>query len=180
MVCLLNDLRFLRLILYKVSILLQMNLQKSAYTLRIPVPGTAALPGARRSLHLLPLKVGQRGVGVLRLQVEGNSRWLSTEAHLDIEKGRANSRTAFFWTFLDQAATMIEQAYLRQQSMQVEVLRRTDALRTALLSSVSHDLRTPLASIKAAASSLLQEDMQWLNAIFEQTLRSLFILLRSS
>jgi len=161
MVCLLNDLRFLQLILYKVSILLQMNLQKSAYTLRIPVPGTAALPGARRSLHLLPLKVGQKGVGVLRLQVEGNSRWLSAEAHLDIEKGRANSRTAFFWTFLDQAATMIEQAYLRQQSMQVEVLRRTDALRTALLSSVSHDLRTPLASIKAAASSLLQEDMQW-------------------
>jgi two-component system sensor histidine kinase KdpD len=45
--------------------------------------------------------------------------------------------------------------------MQVEILRRTDALRTALLSSVSHDLRTPLASIKAAASSLLQEDMQW-------------------
>jgi len=40
-------------------------------------------------------------------------------------------------------------------------LQRTDALRTALLSSVSHDLRTPLASIKAAASSLLQEDVQW-------------------
>ena len=137
------------------------NLQKSAYTLRIPVPGTAALPVARRSLHLLPLKVGQKGVGVLRLQVEGNSHWLSTEAHLDIEKGRANSRTPFFWTFLDQAATMIEQAYLRRQSMQIEILRRTDALRTALLSSVSHDLRTPLASIKAAASSLLQEDMQW-------------------
>jgi two-component system sensor histidine kinase KdpD len=41
------------------------------------------------------------------------------------------------------------------------VLQRTDALRAALLSSVSHDLRTPLASIKAAASSLLQEDVQW-------------------
>src|SRR5258706_3459417 len=136
-------------------------LQKSAYTLRIPVPGIAALNGARRSIHLLPLKAGQKGLGVLRLLVEGNPDWLSTDAHLDIEKARVNSRTAFFWTFLDQAATMIEQADLRQESIQVEILRRTDALRTALLSSVSHDLRTPLASIKAAASSLQQEDMQW-------------------
>jgi K+-sensing histidine kinase KdpD len=45
--------------------------------------------------------------------------------------------------------------------MRIEVLQRTDALRTALLSSVSHDLRTPLTSIKAAASSLLQQDVQW-------------------
>ena len=45
--------------------------------------------------------------------------------------------------------------------MRIAVLQRTDALRAALLSSVSHDLRTPLASIKAAASSLLQEDVQW-------------------
>ncbi len=56
---------------------------------------------------------------------------------------------------------MIERARLRRESLQVEVLKRTDALRAALLSSVSHDLRTPLASIKASASSLLQEDVQW-------------------
>jgi two-component system sensor histidine kinase KdpD len=40
-------------------------------------------------------------------------------------------------------------------------LQRTDALRKSLLSSVSHDLRTPLSSIKAAASSLLQDDVAW-------------------
>jgi two-component system sensor histidine kinase KdpD len=137
------------------------SLQKSAYTLRIPVSGKDALADTRHSLHLLPLKVGQRGVGVLRLKIEGNPNWLSTESHLEIEKGHANPQTAFFWTFLEQASTMIEQASLRQESMQVEILRRTDALRTALLSSVSHDLRTPLASIKAAASSLQQEDMHW-------------------
>jgi DNA-binding response OmpR family regulator len=43
----------------------------------------------------------------------------------------------------------------------IELLQRTDALRAALLSSVSHDLRTPLTAIKASASSLLQEDVQW-------------------
>jgi two-component system sensor histidine kinase KdpD len=56
---------------------------------------------------------------------------------------------------------MIERARLRRESLQVEVLQRTDALRAALISSVSHDLRTPLTSIKAAASSLLQDDVQW-------------------
>ncbi|HZR43730.1 MAG TPA: ATP-binding protein, partial [Ktedonobacteraceae bacterium] len=58
-------------------------------------------------------------------------------------------------------ASVIERERLRRESMEIELLRRTDALRAALLSSVSHDLRTPLSSIKAAASSLLQEDVQW-------------------
>ena len=40
-------------------------------------------------------------------------------------------------------------------------LADTDALRTALLQAVSHDLRTPLASIKASATSLLQDDVAW-------------------
>jgi two-component system sensor histidine kinase KdpD len=41
------------------------------------------------------------------------------------------------------------------------VLERTDELRAALLSAVSHDLRTPLSAITAAAGSLLQEDVAW-------------------
>src|SRR5205085_1827420 len=93
--------------------------------------------------------------------IQKASRWLSADPLVSMEQERTNPRTAFFWTFLEQAGTMIERARLRQQSMQVEVLRRTDTLRAALLSSVSHDLRTPLSSIKAAASSLLQEDVQW-------------------
>jgi len=56
---------------------------------------------------------------------------------------------------------MIDRARLRQEGLQIEVLQRTDTLRAALLSSISHDLRTPLASIKASASSLLQDDVQW-------------------
>jgi K+-sensing histidine kinase KdpD len=48
-----------------------------------------------------------------------------------------------------------------RKNLHIELLQRTDALRAALLSSVSHDLRTPLTVIKAAASSLLQEDVQW-------------------
>src|SRR5919109_1224602 len=40
-------------------------------------------------------------------------------------------------------------------------LRRTDELRRALLNAVSHDLRTPLASIMASAGSLEQDDVVW-------------------
>ena len=42
-----------------------------------------------------------------------------------------------------------------------EALAETDALRRSLLQAVSHDLRTPLASIKAAVTSLLQRDVSW-------------------
>jgi two-component system, OmpR family, sensor histidine kinase KdpD len=135
--------------------------QLSAHTLRVLVRSTAAIQQAHRSIRFFPLKAGQKGLGVLRVLIEKDPRWLGTDPLMSMEQERLNPRTAFFWTFLEQAGTMIERARLRQESMQVEVLQRTDALRVALLSSVSHDLRTPLSSIKAAASSLLQDDVQW-------------------
>ena len=81
--------------------------------------------------------------------------------NLEEDHDQPNARTAFFWTFLEQASSLIERARLRRENLRIAVLQRTDELRAALLSSVSHDLRTPLASIKAAASTLLQEDVQW-------------------
>lgn len=115
----------------------------------------------RRYLRMVPLKLGQRVVGVLRLSMEDDPRRFGEEQSLGVNRDRANPHTAFFWTFVDQSASLIERERLRRESLQVEVLQRTDGLRAALISSVSHDLRTPLSSIKAAASSLLQEDVQW-------------------
>lgn len=112
-------------------------------------------------IRMIPLKLNEKVIGVVRLLMEGDSRHFTIGRGPDIEKERMNPQTAFFWTFLEQATSVIERARLRRESLQIELLRRTDALRSALLSSVSHDLRTPLASIKAAASSLLQEDVQW-------------------
>ena len=57
-------------------------------------------------------------------------------------------------TFANHAALAIEQAQLKKQALQAKLLEETDRWRRALLGSVSHDLRTPLASIKAAASGL--------------------------
>jgi two-component system sensor histidine kinase KdpD len=94
------------------------------------------------------------------LMEEDPSRF-SREKRLGSEADRSDPRSTFFWAFIDQASSMIEHVRLRRESLQVEILQRTDALRAALISSVSHDLRTPLTSIKAAASSLLQDDVQW-------------------
>ena len=61
----------------------------------------------------------------------------------------------------NQLAIAIERTRLREEAAEAEILRRTDELKTALLNTVSHDLRTPLSSIIASASSLLQQDVQW-------------------
>jgi two-component system sensor histidine kinase KdpD len=116
---------------------------------------------ARPYFRLLPLRIESRIVGVVRLLVEEQRGRFPVERGVLAANDPLQHQIAFFWTFLDQAATMIERARLRREALQIEILQRTDALRAALLSSVSHDLRTPLASIKAAASSLLQEDVQW-------------------
>jgi len=50
---------------------------------------------------------------------------------------------------------------LQEQAASAGELAESNALRTALLAAVSHDLRTPLASIKASASSLLSDEVQW-------------------
>jgi two-component system sensor histidine kinase KdpD len=128
---------------------------------RVFIHRTATGHAVRRSLHLLPLKMGQKVVGVLRLRVFDGSRQLKQIECQEEDRDHPSVPATFFWTFLDQVASLIERVRLQRENMRVEVLQRTDALRTALLSSVSHDLRTPLTVIKAAASSLLQEDVDW-------------------
>jgi two-component system sensor histidine kinase KdpD len=121
---------------------------------------SAKHPG-RLYVRMIPLQMGKRVVGVMSLLMEDNPERFMLEREQGIEKVQVNPQAAFFWTFLDQATSVIERARLRRESLRIELLQRTDALRSALLSSVSHDLRTPLSAIKAAASSLLQEDVQW-------------------
>jgi two-component system sensor histidine kinase KdpD len=66
--------------------------------------------------------------------------------------------------FAAQAAAALDRERLRTQAAQAEALAEGNRMRTALLAAVSHDLRTPLASIKASASSLRQTDVQWSEA----------------
>jgi two-component system, OmpR family, sensor histidine kinase KdpD len=66
--------------------------------------------------------------------------------------------------FAAQAAAALDRDRLRTEAAQAQALAEGNRIRTALLAAVSHDLRTPLASIKASASSLRQTDVQWSEA----------------
>lgn len=137
------------------------TLTSTGFKQRVVVRSTATGYATGRSLHFIPLKVGEKVVGLLRLWVKNDAHMLLREERWEEEHTQFDAPTSFFWTFLDQVTALIERARLQQENLRIEVLQRTDALRAALLSSVSHDLRTPLTSIKASASSLLQEDIEW-------------------
>jgi two-component system sensor histidine kinase KdpD len=61
-------------------------------------------------------------------------------------------------TVANHLALALERAELRERVHQVELLEEIDRLREALLGAVSHDLRTPLATIKIASSTLLDRN----------------------
>jgi two-component system, OmpR family, sensor histidine kinase KdpD len=66
--------------------------------------------------------------------------------------------------FAAQAGAALDRDRLRTQAAQAEALAEGNRMRTALLAAVSHDLRTPLASIKASVSTLRQTDVAWTEA----------------
>jgi two-component system sensor histidine kinase KdpD len=114
---------------------------------RVRVVGLAPAQ-SRRALYL-PLRASGEPLGVLRVGARPNGT-----AFTPVEE-----RTLV--TFAAQAALAIARARLADEASQAEIARRSDELKSALLSSVSHDLRTPLASIKTAVTSLLQPGMAW-------------------
>ncbi|GAA2534201.1 MULTISPECIES: sensor histidine kinase KdpD [Streptomyces] len=63
--------------------------------------------------------------------------------------------------FAAQAAVVLDRRRLREEADRARALAEGNRIRTALLAAVSHDLRTPLAGIKAAVSSLRSEDVDW-------------------
>ncbi len=72
-------------------------------------------------------------------------------------RGRPGSEAdrALLLTFANHAALALERMQLREQAVRSELLEEVDRLRHALVGAVSHDLRTPLATMKVASSTLL-------------------------
>jgi two-component system, OmpR family, sensor histidine kinase KdpD len=75
--------------------------------------------------------------------------------------------------FAAQAGAALDRDRLRTQAAQAEALAEGNRMRTALLAAVSHDLRTPLASIKASVSTLRQTDVVWTEADEEALLATI-------
>jgi two-component system, OmpR family, sensor histidine kinase KdpD len=64
-------------------------------------------------------------------------------------------------SFTARLADAVRRRTLEEAAAAASARDRADELRTAILRAVSHDLRSPLASIKASSSSLLQDDIEW-------------------
>jgi two-component system sensor histidine kinase KdpD len=78
-----------------------------------------------------------------------------------------------FNAYVAQLAPAIERRKVTAQAAQAAALAEANELRSALLQAVSHDLRTPLAGIKASASSLRQLDIDWSDADRREFLRTI-------
>jgi two-component system sensor histidine kinase KdpD len=105
----------------------------------------------------------------VRVAASGNADGTASGIRLDVRQDlafevsgqTAAATTALLSGFAAQAASALDRERLRTQAAQAEALAEGNRMRTALLAAVSHDLRTPLASIKASVSSLRQTDVQW-------------------
>jgi two-component system sensor histidine kinase KdpD len=72
----------------------------------------------------------------------------------------AERERSLLGTFANQAALALDRAELSEQALRARLLEEIDRWRSALMGAASHDLRTPLASIKTAVSSLRQMGTQ--------------------
>jgi len=101
------------------------------------------------------------GVPILRVRMEADGIGVGAlKATLATGAREADRITTRLLSLAaDQLALAIRRDDLRREATEVEIARRADALKSALLDAVSHDLRTPLASIRAAAGSLVDPDV---------------------
>jgi two-component system sensor histidine kinase KdpD len=105
---------------------------------------TDTLPGA--SALYLPLFTSSKTVGVLGILSPTLTMFDQEQIHI-------------LESFANQIAMAIERTLLAEEAQQAFLKAETEALRSTLLSSVSHDLRTPLAAITGSSTALLQEDI---------------------
>ncbi len=97
----------------------------------------------------VPLRTEERVVGVMEVGLKRSG------TQLEVEERR------LVMSFAAQASLVIARAQSEEERRRLEVVQASDQLKSALLNAVSHDLRTPLASIKASASALLMSDAMW-------------------
>ncbi len=102
--------------------------------------GTSTLPSA--SWRFLPMRTVRGGGGVLGVRAPAGGTGFDPPAVQALE------------ALADQAAIALERVHLAGESARAAAMEETGRLRTALLNSLSHDLRTPLTGIRGAAETL--------------------------
>jgi two-component system sensor histidine kinase KdpD len=102
-------------------------------------------PDSKTHAGFLPLKTWRGPLGILAIQAPTPPDAVSTE------------RWQLLEGFASQAASAIERSLLAEEARQAQILQEANKLQKALLNSVSHNLRTPLASITGTLASLLED-----------------------
>ena len=102
--------------------------------------GSDTLPGAKRLF--LPMRTGRGAIGVMGIDSDKTGPLLTPDQRRLLD------------ALIDQAALAIERVSLVEDVDRAKRTIETDRLRSALLTSISHDLKTPLAAVLGAASTL--------------------------
>jgi two-component system, OmpR family, sensor histidine kinase KdpD len=105
--------------------------------------GNGMFPAAQA--HYLPLRTWRGTVGVLGFQPESSTTLLPAD------------QQQLLGAFVNQAALAITRAQLAEEAQRAKLLQETDKLQKALLNSISHNLRTPMASVTGALNSVLED-----------------------
>lgn len=127
-----------------------------------PISATFDQAGAEKERKdlFIPLQTAEKIEGILYIgpKTNGHSYCFSDVRPLI---AMANQATAFF-----------ERKRLQSVAVRAEALIEANKLKSTLISSVSHELKTPIASIMATISNLTTEDMKWDAVAFQQELAS--------
>jgi two-component system sensor histidine kinase KdpD len=107
---------------------------------RIAGRGSDTLPGAKRLF--LPMRTGRGAIGVVGIDRDKPGPLLTPDERRLLD------------ALIDQGALAIERVNLVEDMDRVKRTVETDRLRSALLTSISHDLKTPLAAVLGSASTL--------------------------
>ncbi|MBN1644033.1 MAG: DUF4118 domain-containing protein [Dehalococcoidales bacterium] len=100
-----------------------------------------------KKARYVPLKTSRGMIGIMVLQ------------SLDTPKDWTAEQTRLLKVFAGLAAVAIEHIQLAEKAKNAQILEATEKLQTALLNSISHDLRTPLVSVIGVLSSLQEKDI---------------------
>jgi len=102
--------------------------------------GSDTLPGAKRLF--LPMRTGRGAIGIVGIDGDKSGPLLTPDERRLLD------------ALIDQGALAIERVYLVEDMDRVKRTAETERLRSALLTSISHDLRTPLSAVLGAAGTL--------------------------
>lgn len=115
---------------------------------RVRLMGSAGRSPRGEDVIYLPIATPVSTIGVLEVRGHSGDRFSEEDKRL-------------LTGFTSRAALALERARLSEESTRAAALAKSDELKSALLAAVSHDLRTPLAVIKASTTSMLDRSVAW-------------------